>query len=225
MYCNYILYRLLSSSVVCYQIPAKLISFNLSSPSKWGVTSMWLYSPRAVSPNIYIYIYTHTRPSCWLYDSCHGNGSSLCGWLVDRQPLGYYCDVGIVRHECRVDPLGVQRGPLSSPTHHISTGSDSSPFPFHSRKSRLCGCIRLKHGYCVSGQGHLKVRFRAYPGGIYSRAVAVHNRLWESAHSSQTQMQMQRLTETAQDVTEPKLWNRIWKLSLTLSGLVKVDSW
>lgn len=34
-------------------------------------------------------------------------------------------------------------------------------------------------------KGILKwVRFKAYPGGIYSCAAVVHNRLWSVAHSS-----------------------------------------
>lgn len=51
---------------------------------------------------------------------------------------------GIVRDECRVDPLGFERGPLSPPSNRISTGSDFPP-------------VSVSDGCCASAQGHFKV--------------------------------------------------------------------
>ena len=70
------------------------------------------------------------------------------------------------------------------------------------------------------------VRFKAYPGGIYSCAVVVHNRLWVTARSSYTCNAATRSPTdgTGQDVTELKLRNKTCELSLKLSGLTKVYS-
>lgn len=52
--------------------------------------------------------------------------------------------MGIVRDECRVDPLGFERGPLSPPSNRISTGSDFPP-------------MSVSDGCPPSAQGHFKV--------------------------------------------------------------------
>lgn len=74
---------------------------------------------------------------------------------------------------------------------------------------------------CVcQAKGILKwVRFKAYPAGIYSCAVVVHNRLWVTARSSYTcNAATHSLTDSAgQDVTELKLRKKTCELSLKLT--------
>lgn len=119
-----------------------------------------------------------------------------------------------MRHECRVDPLGVQTEPLSSPTRHmiaprVSAGSDFSPFPFTAGNLTalllpVWGRGKGEGGWGWGGQGCVDIldwplaivyqakgilkwaRFKAYPAGIYGCAAVVHNRLWVTAHSSKT---------------------------------------
>lgn len=169
----------------------------------------------------------------------------LMGWWVDRRPLGYYCDVtwGLWGMDAGLTHLVCRRGPLFSTTCHmiilhISTGSDFSPSPFHSRKSHCSAgssaevkaawmyytepwllCVRPRAFW--SGWG-----FTAYPGGIYSCAVVVHNRLWVTAPSTHLHTRYSNSQKQTQHIMSWNLGIRFESCSrsLMLSGLIKVYS-
>lgn len=131
--------------------------------------------------------------------------------------------VGIVKYECWVDPLGIQRG-----TSVLSHPSSPQEVSFHLLvvvwRVSLCQCYLCCCQGCLDvldwtmaiecqSKGIFKwVKFKAYPEGIFVLWLFITGCGWVHTHATQ-------------DISELKLRKKIWELLLMLSGLIIVYTW